>query len=472
MKNNQAPISKDNCEIIVRSVESFLNNEVKDCAKYIVETRALPNIMDGLRVGARKILYAAFVGDLKKSSKVKMPSLIGDTMKQHYNHSDASLMNTVVQLSSSHVYKYSPFEVIGQIGSLRVPECKTAPRYLHIKKTNFIDFFKYDNELLELLEEDGDKIEPKYFLPIIPIQLLFKTNSPGFGFSYRCFSYDINDVIDNCIRSINEGTCVSELNPILLRPVIKGIKSENMIYNSSKDTWYCVGEYVLNFDKDQLIVTDLPHDISFDTYDETLHNLVEKGIITSFTDLSQDGRIKYLINFSKGRLKLIYQDKWKFYQTFKLFSKITQDTLNFIDEDGKTILFFKNVFEIIDVFIKKRLTFYQKRKTRTINILKEDILDLENKIKFISLINTGELIISNRKIDDIKSDLKKLNIPDYVLKLNISKLTEDEIIELTSEKNELEKYLNYIEKTSIKEMYIIDLIDFKQKYSLINIKSN
>ena len=35
--------------------------------------------------------------------------------------------------------------------------------------------------------EDNKFTEPKYFLPIIPLTLLWRTNSPGFGFSFRSF---------------------------------------------------------------------------------------------------------------------------------------------------------------------------------------------------------------------------------------------------------------------------------------------
>src|ERR1035437_7718479 len=221
-------IHQDSLDIELRRVLSFLNIEVKDYARYVIETRALPNIMDGMRIGARKILWAALTGDLKSASKLKMPALIGDVFKLHYNHGDASLLNTIVQLSSTYSFKYAPLEAIGQIGDLRSPNCQTAPRYLHIKKTKYLDFYKTDWELLEQVIDDGEKVEPKFFLPIIPITLLYRTNSPGFGFSFRSFSYDLDSIIDNCIKSLNEGSCTMGEDLIQLIPQVEGIKPENM----------------------------------------------------------------------------------------------------------------------------------------------------------------------------------------------------------------------------------------------------
>ena len=357
---------KDSVEITPRQTKSFLNHEVLSFAKYVIETRAMPNLMDGLKVGARKIIWAAMTGDLSKRKLIKMPSLIGDAMKMHYNHGDASLLNTIVQLGSTHIYKYAPLEIVGQIGSLRVPKCDTAPRYLHIRPSPYLDFFKIDSELFEQLIEDGDKVEPKYFLPIIPLSLLIRTNSPGFGFSYRSFSYGLDSIIDNCIKAISSGTCNVDIDITPIVPFVEGIKPENMLYNGNKNSWYCVGEYDMDFEKDVLTITDFPYDVSYEKYEEHLKSLIDKNYIIDFTDLSQDNKIRYIIKFARGRLQTLSSDKWKFFQNMKLFSKITKNTLNCIDQDGKTILFFDTPYELIDCFVRKRLFFYQERKTKTI----------------------------------------------------------------------------------------------------------
>jgi DNA topoisomerase II len=468
MTQNTKTLKQDSTDIQPRRIKTFLNNEVKDYAQYVIRTRAMPNIMDGLRVGARKIIWAALTGDLSKKTKpVKMPSLIGDTMKLHYNHGDASLMNTIIQLCSKHIYKYAPLEVIGQIGSLRVPKCDTAPRYLHIKQSPYIDLFKIDSELFELEVEDGEKLEPKYFLPILPIALMWRTNSPGFGFSFRSFSYSVDSIIDNCIKSISQGSCNSDTDEIPLVPVVAGIDTENMVWNANKNSWYNIGSYIMNHDNDTILITDLPYDVNFEKFEEHLQLLIDRNYIVAFTDLSIDGKIKYLIQFAKGRLKLLSQDKWKFYQNLKLYSKVKQDTLNLIDEDGKTILFFDSPYVLIDTFVKKRLKFYDKRKIKTISVLKAEIQDLTNKIKFINLVTSDTLIINKRKIVDIKKELDSYTLPYNVLKLNIDKLTIDEIKDMESEIKELQAKLDYIINTPIQEMYILDLIDLKTKLSAI-----
>lgn len=453
----------DSCEIIPRRVSDFLNTDVLGFARYVIETRAIPNLMDGLRVGARKIIYASLIGDMKKGGNVKVPSLIGDTLKLEYHHGDASLLNTIVQLSSTYKFACAPFEINGQIGSLRVPDCDTAPRYLHVKYSKYIELFKTDFELTRQIVENGKKLEPKFFLPIIPVMLLQRTNSPGFGFSYRGFSFNLDDIIDACIQTIVNGSCTG-LYHIPLRPEIEGIREDLMIYNQNKDLYYNIGEYEVDEKNDLLFVTDLPYNVTYKAFEERLDKLKESNYIISFDNISRNGKIKYIIRFSKGRLKTLYKEKWKFYKNFLLFTKIPKLTLNALDQNGKTILNFDTPQDLICAFVKKRLIYYVLRKTKTIDIIKETIVDLSNKAKFIELVINGTIIVNKRLEEEIKKDLDKHELPHDVLKLPISKLTKNEIDKSLKEIDEQKKLLEYISKTSPEDMYIQDLVNLKYKY--------
>lgn len=452
-------------EVNQRRIKSFLNNELKEYAQYVLRTRTMPSIMDGLRVGARKILWAAQTGDLSKKKFVKMPSILGDTMKLQYAHGDASLATTTVGLCCTHLNKFAPLEAIGQIPSLRVPKCDTATRYLMIKKSPFLEFYNFDKELLNIQTEEGEKIEPKYFLPIIPLVLLNRTSSPGFGFSFKSFSYSIDDIIDNTLKSVLFGSCIDSNQ---LTPEIVGIKQENIIYNSNKNQWYNVGDYSFDFDNDIFRILDLPFNVSFESFEELLQNLKEKFVIDNWMNMSEQGMIKYVVKFPKGRLRLLLNNnKWKFFKMFNLYTNIPKDILNCMDEDGKTILFFESPYELIDCFVKKRLRFYQERKGRTIKELQEKLDEYQNKINFINKVISGEIIVVKRKLNDIKQDLIKHNIKPYVLDMKIWNLTSEEIEKLNALYNKTSNQLEYIKNRTIQEMYVDDLIDFKQKYSNI-----
>jgi DNA topoisomerase-2 len=448
-------------EMQVRFIDDFLNTEVKDYAHYVVTTRALPNIMDGLKVGGRKIMWAGINGDLKKYKKIKMVDMIGDTMKYEFHHGDSSLKNTIEQFASDHLFETAPFRVIGQKGTLRVPDAKTAARYLEVALTEYINIFKTDTELLQLNFEDGKITEPKHFLPIVPIVLLWRTNSPGFGFSFRSFSYKLEDIIDATMCAVINGSC-SGLWHIDLKPRIKGIDRERMVYNEAKAAWYNIGEYQIN--ADVLTVTDLPYNVSYKKYTVLLNELKEKGTILDwFNRKSKTEPIKYVISFPKDKLKVLYNSKWKFYGMFRLYAKVPKQTLNVIDKDGKTIINFDNANDFVDGFGRRRLLIYNQRKTRQISIIEKAIADLTDKAQFIQLVVDDKIIVTKRAKADIEADCLKFGVTTAGLQLEIYRLTLEEIAKALKRIGDLKIELEYIRSTSIQTMYLNDLIELRQK---------
>ena len=446
------------CDITERRVKTFLNTELKDYAKYVLETRTLPNIMDGLRTGARKILFAALTGELQKRNFVKLIALAGDTMKLQYAHGDASLASTIVNLCTEHTNKYHPLEAIGQIPSLRIPNCDVASRYLAVRKTKYLDLFKTDFDLLEQQIDEGEKIEPKFFLPIIPMVLLNRTGAPGFAFSFKSMSYRLEDIIDNCIRVLTKSGDQQRLTPEIV-----GIKPENLVYNYEKEQWFSIAEYQLDFEKDILTVTDLPYNISFDSFEMDLTKLKETYKINDWENLSEKDEIKYQIKFSKGRLSMLYNlNQWKFFRMFKLYSVVPNDILNCMDEEGKKILFFDNAYDLIEAFVTKRLKYYDVRKSRLIKILEEKLKDYEMRINFIQLVIDGKIVVVKRKKTEILADLNKYKIDSFVLDMKIWNLTKEKIDEMIQKIKETKNELEYIKRTSIEDMYLYDLFELRQ----------
>jgi DNA topoisomerase-2 len=421
--------------------------------------------MDGMRIGARKILWAAIKGGLLKSKKMKFTTFMGEAMGIHYLHGDASIKKTIEQLASKHTIKYPPLKVLGQMPSLRDTKTSTAARYLDIKVDDYISLFMEDINLLNLLIDEGECIEPLHFLPIIPMQLLYRTNSPGFGFSYRAMSYSIDDIIENCIYHLLFGKCVDANNPYILRPEIEGIQPENFVYNASKNSWYNIGEYELYFDKDAIIIKDLPYNIQYSNYEEHLDSLKEQNIIQNWMNYSTDGNISYGIKMYKDDLrKLHYANKWKFFNIFKLVSKVPEDELNCIDTNGN-ILFFETPYHLIDMFVDRRLSFYVLRRQKYIDTLNKDIKDVDDRIRFLQLINEGKLVIANRPIQDIRDDMEKEKLPDSLLSLKIEKLSATEIGKYEEKRKTYIEELAYYTRITPAELYINDLVQLKSNLS-------
>ena len=92
-----------------------------------------------------------------------------------------------------------------------------------------------------------------------------------------------------------------------------------------------------------------------------------------------------------------------------------------------------------------------------INALEDKYQRNSDVCKFIELVNDGKIKIQNRKKSDIVKELKGYGLPEKVLTVEISKLTDEEKAELLKKNEEIRKELEYIKSTEIKDMYLDDL---------------
>ena len=446
---------------ITRNITDFLNTDYKDYVKYVIETRALPSLLDGFKVGARKILHSAFHGGLKNGNECKLLNLTGDVYNLTlYLHGDNSLNSTMITLASEFRDNLNPLTITGQHGSLRDEKSISAPRYLYVKLSPWSKLYKVDEDLLEYVFDEGQYLEPKNYLPIIPTVLTSRSEGMAPGYKFSTFSYNPIDIIDACLEILK----TNKLQKTIIRPYVRGLNQENFTYDNEVKKWLNSGKYNIDLKNDILEITDLPYDMGYDKIEKRLNELLEKEIIKDWQNYSQDNNINYKLYFFKSALKneLAGDKKEKLFKKLGLFSYIPDDLLYVIDENGK-VKHFINKEELIEYFVKLRLSKYNDRKNKLVSVMEKRYEDNNNICKFIELVSSGNIIITNRKTKDIKTDLKKYNLPDSVLNIQISKLTEEEKKELLKKNKEIEKELKYIKKTTIKDMYINDLNELKKE---------
>ena len=455
-----------------RYSDDFMNDEVKEFALYTIKTRATLGLMDGLRVGARKIIHGGldktFKSEKAKGSYVKYTSLLGAAFDNEYDHGDASLKNTIEQFSSRHVTKLAPFKTDGQIPTLRDNTVNTAARYLSVGASEYLDLYSVDMDLLTYNFEAEKWVEPKFYLPLLPMALMYRTSSPGFGIGYNGFSYNLYDVVQAVQQAIITGTCTG-LSEINMKPDIYGIDPNKIIYNAAKDQWFNVGDYKVV--GNSLFITDLPYHINnIVAYAHYLETLLSKGIIADYFDRSTD-HVDIEIVFAHGRLQqMMNASKFKFFNMFKLIKKISNNNYNFIDINEK-IISFETPNEYLDYFVKRRLEFFDKRRLKLIKDLTKERNEKQQIMEFIQAVVDNRLVITKRSKADILTDIRRLGLTEEGLKLAISKLDNDSIKSLQEDINEIDELLIFYRNTTAKDMYmsdLVDLMDSKFRVDVIN----
>ena len=445
-------------EIVNRTVSDILDREYRDYAIYIAENRALPMIADGMKTGARKIMHAAFKGSLKDGKQKKLVALVGETLLHTlYPHGDGSLQGSSVGLSQDYKHNLNMLYIDSQNGTLR-SDVSASPRYLYVQLSKYAELLKTDIELTEQIYDEGQYIEPRYFLPIIPLVLTSRQTGLAVGYKFENMSYNPIDVIDGCIECLKSRKKSNRLEGFVLHPYIRGIKKKN--WKMEDGRWVNYGECEFNEKKKEIIIRDLPYDIEFDKFEKFLNKLVEREDIWDWSNYSEgEDKIEYRISVKKGKFGTSLKGKdikGKIINKFKLRTVVPDDLLYVLDENKK-ILHFKTAQELIEYFVDFRLNKYNDRKDRLVKILEEKYKKNSDLVKFIELVCKGKLKIRNRSKVDIKIDMDKYELPMELIKTPMSKVTIEERDELLKENQEIKKELDYIKKTTIQKMYLNDL---------------
>jgi DNA topoisomerase-2 len=166
------------------TISDFLSTEYKDFSIYTIEHRALPSLVDGFKPSQRKIIHISsnvWKNGSEKTKKIfQLSGLVAD--QAFYHHGSSSLDNATITMVQKFKNNLPLLEEDGIFGTLRSPYAG-APRYIGTKLSPvFYEIFK-DFSLMEYKVEEGVQIEPKFFLPIIPMLLINGQSGIAVGFS-------------------------------------------------------------------------------------------------------------------------------------------------------------------------------------------------------------------------------------------------------------------------------------------------
>merc|ERR1712216_508221 len=129
-------------------------------------------------------------------------------MGSAYHHGEASLMSTIVGLAQDFVGSNNVNLLFpsGQFGTrLQGGKDSASPRYIYTRLGPLARslFREEDDRLLKYLDDDGQTIEPEWYLPVLPLILLNGADGIGTGWSTSIPNYSPKDVAENVKRYIS-----------------------------------------------------------------------------------------------------------------------------------------------------------------------------------------------------------------------------------------------------------------------------
>ncbi len=463
--------------------DEFIHKELIHFSKYDCD-RSIPNLMDGLKISLRKILYSAFKKNL--TTEIKVAQFSGYVSEHSgYHHGEASLNAAIVGMAQNFVgsNNINLFMPNGQFGTrLQGGKDSASERYIftQLNKITRTLFPANDDNILTYLNDDGLLVEPVYYAPIIPMILVNGSKGIGTGFSTDIMCYNPVQII----QYIKNKLSLSETNNSSeFIPYYDGFKGQ--ITKLSDEKFLIKGLYEKT-SNDTIRVTELPVGFWTEDFKELLEKLIEPGqdkdgkkivsVVKDYDDMSKDTNVDFTITFAKGKLEELEHSKGDYAcngleKLLKLYTTNTTTNMHLFDADDK-LQKYEKISDIIDAYYDERLKLYQTRKDYMIDALEKELVLLSNKAKYIQENLDGTIDLRKKKKDQVLTMLqgKGYDMIDddseykYLTKMPMDSVTEENVEKLLKEKGNKEQELNVIKITSINQMWSLELDNLSEQY--------
>ncbi|URE10379.1 hypothetical protein MUK42_03933 [Musa troglodytarum] len=477
----------------------FINKELILFSRADLQ-RSIPSMVDGLKPGQRKILFCAFKRNFVKQAKVAQ--FVGYVSeKSAYHHGEQSLATTIIGMAQDFVgsNNINLLQPEGQFGTRHQGgKDHASARYIFTclsPVTRFL-FSKDDDILLDYLNEDGQSIEPTWYMPVIPMVLVNGSEGIGTGWSSYIPNYNPNDVVANVRRLLND----EPMQP--MDPWYRGFKGR-IEKSATKEAGvtYTITGLIEEVDNTTLRITELPVRRWTQDYKEFLESMmtgndkIKEPFIKDYREYNDDKMVHFEVALTEENMNIARQEGLE--KKFKLTTTIGTTNMHLFDSKG-VIKKYDNPEQILEEFFHMRYEFYEKRKRALLDNLELDLLKLDNKVRFILGVVRGEIIVSNRKRADLFLELQqkgftpmpkrkkgidavvaeaveeeeedqeeespevgrggaKASDYEYLMCMPIGSLTLEKVQELCADKDRLEGEVDELRRTSAKSLWLKEL---------------
>ena len=430
-------------------ISKVARNEWLDFAMYTVESRAIPNMIDGLKPVQRFYLYSSLLNSKRDFKKVS--AVAGIISDYGYNHGETSAAGAGQLMAASWNNNVCLVEGRGSFGTRLVQQAGAA-RYVYTRVHK--NFEKYIKDIeLSPVHADPEHEPPSFYLPVLPLVLANGAKGIATGFATSILPRSTKHLAKAVKEYLEKGSIARKL------PITFPDFSGKVEYDKENDKYQVIGSFERK-SKTVMVITEVPYGYDREGYIKVLDTLEDNNDIVSYEDKCDKTGFCFEI-----KLKLASANAWtdeRIIRKFKL-SKPLSENLTVIDQNGK-LREYTNARDLIKDFVDYRLTILQQR----INLRKEEEVEesrwLKVKMQFIKAVLDGTIQFKNKKKDVVATqilkvtDALKLDV-DKLLRINMLSLTDEMVKDLKQQIESSKDRLKFWKTTTPKAQYESDLLE-------------
>ena len=466
--------------------ENFFNKEMVHFSVYDCE-RSIPNMVDGLKTSLRKILYSAF--KRKLNSEVKVAQFSGYVSEHSaYHHGEASLNGAIVNMAQNYVGSNNLNLLVpnGQFGTrLKGGDDSASERYIftYLNPITRAIFPEADDAVLNYLDDDGQVVEPEYYVPIIPFALVNGIAGIGTGFSCNIPSYNPTELVCYLKHKLEENQ--EMMDAMTFTPYYEGFKGKvEPMADAGK---YLIRGVYEKIGDDKILIKELPIGTWTMNYLTFLEELCDggggsktkkknDGTVRDFVNMSTEVLIHITVQFGRGRLAELEaeQDKTLGINGVEKLLKLTTTvgTSNMNMFNSKIQLHkYKTVQEIINDYYEVRMQMYGKRKAAMVKAMEAKVREMSNRARFIQEVVDNSIDLRKMADDEATDALllskqydKQDDKYDYLTRMPMHNMNKQRVQKIMKEKETVVQELEVLRGTSLTTMWIRELDQFVEVY--------
>lgn len=407
--------------------------------------RKIASYIDGLKPTARKVIFTVMDLNIKEPKKVdSLKAKAADHTE--YIHGQDSFEGVIVNLAQDFVGAQNlPLMTReGSFGTRMIPQA-AASRYIRSAQEDYLKliFRPDDNAVIGNQEFEGSIIEPKYYVPIIPMLLVNGSDGIAVGYAQRILPRDPAKLMKFIFGGMKDEK--------LLLPWFKGFKGKVIQTDDKSFSIYGVLE---RKNTTTYEIVEVPIGYTYNSYMKVLQSLQDSNDIQSFDDLCDMDKdvFKFVIKVRRETdsklTKMSHEEQLEY---FKLVKRVTEN-YTCLNENNQ-IEVFDSAADIVKKYAKVRVEAYSTRKQIVEKQMLDKIYQLKSKIMFIHYVREGEIDIKNSTKQELIDKLHSMvdilavkNSFDYLLNIPIWSISQEAQEKAKDELKKLaEEYKAYCE---------------------------
>ncbi len=294
------------------AIQAEMEQSFLEYAMSVIVSRALPDARDGLKPVHRRILWAMYdAGHTPARSHVKCATVVGDVIGKYHPHGDTAIYDSLVRMGQTFSLRHTLIDPHGNFGSPDDPPA--AYRYTECRLTNLAMAMlaDIDEDTVDFRDNfDGKHNEPVVLPSRFPNLLVNGSQGIAVGMATNIPPHNLAEVIDASIHLLdNEAATIDDLMEFVKGPdfptkgQILGRVGIHDAYHTGRGSvrMRAVAEIVEGKTTDQIIVTEVPYQVSVEQIARKAAEMVERGDLTGIREIRNES--------AKGKLRLVFDLK-------------------------------------------------------------------------------------------------------------------------------------------------------------------